>query len=347
MRARHALRRWGFTLVELLVVIAIIGILIALLLPAVQAAREAARRSQCTNNLKQISLGMHNYHDTYNVFPISIGWSPWNNFDGAFSDKVALLPYLEQKAIQDATNYNAPAFDPGGWQQPSANLNRVAHSVKLPVFNCPSQDRELFNGQANFTYAINHGTSHVSHVGGSAVQASGSRSNGVAAFFRNSPKGPLVDFAKITDGTSNTAAYSEFCIQDPTLTTPLPAGDKNVRYQVYTWANGNNTSEVRQDCLNKTALSGVGNGRDNMRGRAWAWGFMGVGAAYNHTMMPNERSCHSYNNAGDWDGNNLMSASSLHPGGVNVAKADGSVDFISETVDNMVWWGLGTRNGRE
>ena len=86
----------GFTLVELLVVITIIGILIALLLPAVQAAREAARRAQCVNNLKQIMLGMQTYHDSYQVFPMSTGWGP--QYGGAyyFSDKVALLPYLER-----------------------------------------------------------------------------------------------------------------------------------------------------------------------------------------------------------------------------------------------------------
>lgn len=94
-------RRQGFTLVELLVVIAIIGILIALLLPAVQMAREAARRTQCNNNLKQIMLGWHNYHDTYKAFPVNIAWSPWNNFDGGFSDRVAILPYLELDQLKD------------------------------------------------------------------------------------------------------------------------------------------------------------------------------------------------------------------------------------------------------
>src|SRR5512136_2591126 len=91
-------RFMGFTLVELLVVIAIIGILIALLLPAVQAAREAARRSQCTNNLKQIVLGMQNYHDAYKTFPMSTGWGPLYGGAYYFTDKVKMLPFIERSA---------------------------------------------------------------------------------------------------------------------------------------------------------------------------------------------------------------------------------------------------------
>ena len=82
-----------------------------------------------------------------------------------------------------------------------------------------------------------------------------------------------------------------------------------------------------------------------MRGRSWAWSFMGVGSAYNHTMMPNEKPCHSY--TGDWGGNNLMSASSEHQGGVHVLMADGSVRFVQDTIDNFTWWGLGTRGDGE
>jgi prepilin-type N-terminal cleavage/methylation domain-containing protein len=97
-RARVWPSRGAFTLIELLVVIAIIAVLIALLLPAVQQAREAARRTQCKNNLKQIGLAMHNYHDTYNLFPISIGWNPNGSQNGNFSDKVFMLPYLDRVA---------------------------------------------------------------------------------------------------------------------------------------------------------------------------------------------------------------------------------------------------------
>ena len=339
IRGRPSPTRRGFTLVELLVVIAIIGVLVALLLPAVQMAREAARRMQCTNNLKQISLSMHNYHDVHKTFPINVAWHRRETHDGSFSDKVGLLPFLEQQPLYDQTNFNAPAFDPGGWNGGGGNPNRVTQSVRLPIFNCPSQTFSIFNGVANFTYGINHGTSHLQHlaVGGAKIRATNGRHNGVAAFFGPTPdhwvrSDPPVRFASITDGTSNTAAYSEFII------------DKNgdPMNQVHSWADSaNSTEETRQQCLAQNAMSG----RPEMRGRAWAWGFMGTGAAYNHTMMPNEKPCHSYTD--DWAGSNLMSASSRHPSGVNVANTDGSVRFVSDSVEAVVWWAYGTRDGGE
>ena len=134
--------RKGFTLVELLVVIAIIGILIALLLPAVQAAREAARRTSCTNNLKQIVLAAHNYHDTLKKLPITVGWNrdintgiELGNRAGAFSDKVPMLPFLEQSNAHDKQVWNAEPWDNRGW---GGNGNIEGQSQKFPMFICPS-----------------------------------------------------------------------------------------------------------------------------------------------------------------------------------------------------------------
>jgi prepilin-type N-terminal cleavage/methylation domain-containing protein len=327
-------RRSGFTLIELLVVIAIIAILIALLLPAVQQAREAARRTQCRNNLKQIGIALHNYHDTYSILPCSIGWSGNDNFRGAWSDKVFLLPYIDRDVEYRGTNLNLQPWDSGGW---AGNDNIEVHSPKIPVFNCPSQRFELFGGQANFTYAINHGTSHIAP----GNQTGNGNHNGIASFVFGAGSGwgcdKKVNFAKVADGLSNTAAYSEFVIQDGNGTAVL----KNVKSQVYTWASGNDVAAMRQNCLSQTGLSG----RNDMRGRSWAWSFMGVGSAYNHTMMPNEKSCHSYTD--DWGGSNLMSASSAHVGGVHVLIADGAVRFVNENVNQEIWWGIGTRDGNE
>lgn len=343
--------RFAFTLIELLVVIAIIAILIALLLPAVQQAREAARRSQCKNNLKQIALAFHNYHDSAKQFPVNISWSGSNNFRGAFSDKVFLLPYLERKAEYQLTNFvtGCGAFDPGGWNCGGGNPNIVTQSTRLPVFICPSEAYTVRGGMANFNYAINHGTSHRNHTGTANQMSGNGNHNGVASFVQGAGaqagfwlrSDPPVNTATIRDGTSNTALYSEIQV-DHLTSQPGPDPDSVFRRtQVHTWAGGASTQATRQDCLNKTGLSG----RPNMRGRAWAWSFMGVGSAYNHTMMPNEKNCHSYTD--DWGGSNLMTAGSYHSGQANVAMADGQVRSVSSTIANNVWWAIGTRNGAE
>lgn len=359
----------GFTLVELLVVIAIIGVLVALLLPAVQAAREAARRSSCTNNLKQLVIAQHNYCDTYKVFATAGAWRrsdvpgdpvQGDNENETWSEKVMILPYIEQKPAYDNTYWvyaNPPPhpgeqprpYDPNGWH---GNDNITQQSMKLPVFNCPSNSTEHQSGRANFTYAVNGGTSHFPpHTTGQQQLANVPRSNGMVAYMRydrrvntRDQNDPMVGFQSITDGSANTAFYSEFVISDTSKRDPTNKSQQ--KFQVYNyWASGNNTAEMRANCLAQGA--NFDNGRWDERGAGWAWSFMGTGNSYNHTMLPNERSCHIFNGGDDWFGRNMMSASSNHPGGANVALGDGSVRYVSETVLPDVWWALGTRNGGE
>jgi prepilin-type N-terminal cleavage/methylation domain-containing protein/prepilin-type processing-associated H-X9-DG protein len=367
MRRRKVLSRWrnGFTLVELLVVIAIIGILVALLLPAVQAAREAARRAQCYNNLKQIGLAWHNYHDVYRCFPISMGWAtrPGDgaNWPRSYSDKVYILPFVERKPEYDRAylwgahdwEANAGVIPTGAYHSTWWGGNPQSFSGKLPVFNCPSNPVEWSSGRGNHTYSVNHGTSHMPphDLNGQPMAREGLH-NGVAAYmFSWQDPGwndPTVKFASIEDGSANTAMYSEFVIQNPNFRTMGASLEKkHWRQQVWTWAGGSSTAEVRRNCLASTRLSNDDGccGREEMRGSSYTWSFLAVGGAYNHTMMPNEKSCQSYE--GDWRGSNLLAATSEHPGGVNVAMADGSVDFVAENIDPYVWWGMGTRNGAE
>jgi prepilin-type N-terminal cleavage/methylation domain-containing protein/prepilin-type processing-associated H-X9-DG protein len=330
----RVLRRSGFTLIELLVVIAIIAVLVALLLPAVQQAREAARRSQCKNNLKQIGLAMHNYHEALSVLPISVGWN-WSTGDrqGAFTEKVFMLPYLDQGPIYKRTNMaDFPYTGTLGW----FGSNNTALGAKLPVFNCPSNSYNIQGGIANFTYAINCGVFGTLANGTQAVDG---KQNGIASF--SSCCGQASDTPRkltdVYDGTSNTAAYSEF-IPD--------AGPPQYLVQNWVGATNQTPAQNRQQCLAYGTTNPLPS-RTGLRGGIWSWAWTACGSTYGHTMLPNDQPCFGANGTGDWSGSSMLSASSLHPGGVHVLMADGAVRFVAQTINYNTWTALGTRNGGE
>ena len=301
----------GFTLVELLVVIAIIGILIALLLPAVQAAREAARRSQCTNNLKQLDLGLHNYVDSNKSFPARC-----NPYTSRSSWLTHILPYIEQQPLYDEIQAggNPPPYQ-GVFGNPFAPWY-----VNLPAFLCPSDPGAINDPAGGWDLGHNSyfgcGGDRAEHY-----QESTQSTRGIFSGHNRWKK-----MATVTDGLSNTIAIGEVCVA---------TGSNKVRGSIAVgWGVGNDAAAplstlIPSNCLANLNADGTLMNPDNtMIGRRWADGVAAFSAFYT-VLPPNGPSCREGNDY-IWV---LTTASSHHPGGANVAMADGSVRFVSETVD--------------
>ncbi|MGB9689794.1 DUF1559 domain-containing protein [Thermogutta sp.] len=313
-------RRSAFTLVELLVVIAIIGILIALLLPAVQAAREAARRSQCTNNMKQVALGIHNYHDTYKVFP-ALGVRTCRGRYYAWS--MMILPYIEEKPLYDAimTQAKSPAMLPEPWTTDPNHPTwgpfvRDWWRKDIASYTCPS-DQPIPNraeSPARLNYKACVGDDY--HQNHFRPDQNYRQNRGIFQCER------WIGTEYVTDGTSNTVMLGEMVAggyPDDVL--------GGVALLMQSWNPA--ACLARIDPTNPKKITPPV--RADFRptgGRAWDGRPYFCGFA---TMVaPNGPSCHW----GSVDGNEHMgTASSYHPGGVNVAMADGAVRFISQTID--------------
>jgi prepilin-type N-terminal cleavage/methylation domain-containing protein/prepilin-type processing-associated H-X9-DG protein len=363
----------GFTLIELLVVIAIIAVLIALLLPAVQMAREAARRTQCRNNLKQLGLALHNYHSTHGVFPpdnmrAANGWAANNDWatptldqhaDQKYTMKVFLLPYMEANAVYNAFNLsldamgvcNVPGQTPsacwsgsgqwgGGWDANNPlYANNTAKITRLESFLCPSDPSpEHYLPQA---------TSHnYSPNGGTERYYNNWRSNGITyAPGWDSAIATPVSVTTIVDGTSHTAALSEWVrgtmegSPQRSLQNKLAATWNSAGVTSY----GNTASGRFGDAAFEVACDQSNSYNWDFKGEVWYWANGGRGSGLGFSKRPNRMSC----DAGWESFDTLMAPSSLHPGGVNVVFADGSVRFISDSVEQQLWWAMGTRDGRE
>jgi len=307
-------RNRAFTLVELLVVIAIIGILIALLLPAVQAAREAARRAQCSNNLKQVGLGLHNFHDTYKRLPAA-GHEPlFQKYGGEWyrwSYLAALLPFVEQKPLYDQLGAtNSFAQWPDGNSAPTCK-------VLLNSFICPSD-----YGSAAALFASNGNSAPVSyHCNRGDQWLNWDWYEGRGPFCRGDKK--PVNFALVRDGTSNTMAVAEVCIGVPGSRRVTEASALSV---------GAYNSAPPSLCLQRVGpdrqLTGTIETRAHCQLSA-RWMCASIYTQWLPMLPPNGPSCANAHNE-DWL---LTTASSRHPGGLNVAFLDGSVKFMSETID--------------
>lgn len=369
-------RSAGFTLIELLVVIAIIAVLIALLLPAVQMAREAARRTQCRNNLKQIGLAIHNYHDVYNGFPPGRmhPQSAPGNWDGRASVFAFILPYIEQGQLFNSGNFLVPNLfltssftsclqqiecymcpsDPalrGGWVQ------IVAPTVGLPAMDF-----------MDLSYRINYG-------GASSCQSRVNAGGGLGATFQNSPNtlcanelngafsdDKCLNAKDFPDGLSFTAMASERALGDndgPFFGT----GNFNIRTDILLAQSMTTTMSTDQQLQICTALANLSRAQLNALhfsgiGRDVWYESTYMGGHYNHVLPPNSKipDCCGGSSVIETSGlrfcrdnrvRGIVSARSYHPGTINLLMGDGNVRTVSDSVDRGVWRAIGTRNSQE
>lgn len=352
--------RHAFTLVELLVVIAIIGVLVGLLLPAVQAAREAARRMQCSNHLRQLSLGMHNYESAHRKFP------PQGTVDIDFSVQSRLLPFMEQVAIHNELDYSKSAFQ-GSFNAKVPNpLFATVFAQSIPIFLCPS-DPAPTTSSVNMlgTTYLYGGLNYMVSFGSGTKTNNDLRWQTDGIVYQNSKRG----FHSITDGASNTIVISETVRSvgdDFTLTAgKLPkfpyqatlngsgglSADLNatpgLRITGSPWGSFADSKGMVSNPVLETVWSSFTSWRGGtspaLRGRGITWAFSGsINSLTNGYQSPNSRTPDIVTHFSGYFG-----PRSFHTGGANVGKADGSVTFLSNGLEQSICQALHSCDGGE
>jgi len=358
----------GFTLIELLVVIAIIGVLISLLLPAVQMARQAARRAQCVNNMKQIGLALHNYIDAHKVFPpqgshwTCGGSNDWSG--GGFSALTFMLPFFERADLSYSINFGMNGHPSGC---PNTDANATALMVRIGGFLCPSDGARNTGGatfydaaDGNYTgnngwprQATGQGTERGGHSATSWPIGNGFMGS-IPAFLSpvsdeafwiasgaRSPFGWVVSLKSIADGTTKTAAYSERLINSSNIV-------KDTRRNLWYFGDGTTPRSLPQ-LVDACSVTTTTSSTSDMVGGSWMSSVADFGNVYQHMMPPNSRNCRYGSSAVQtYSGSNIaMTPSSNHGDGVNVLFADGSVNWVSSTIDRRAWWAMGSRDAND
>lgn len=350
-------KRPAFTLVELLVVIAIIAILIGLLLPAVQKVREAAFRTQCQNNLKQLGLAMHNYHGVTGHFPeseVMPTMTPPNTYPSGWSVLAALNPYLEQTAVYNLLDISVPMYAFGGgtsgfsiYSSPTYGANNpTAVSTTVKLFLCPSDIG--FSGIGDDSYGVTLGSTNYAACIGTGVNGTfvGSEYGTDGAF----SAGTQFRITDITDGTSNTACMSESTLGNGIggfgvsygygIPRPTPL-DNYTQYVAIPF--GSFAGPLTDAACNDPTVANCINYTDP-RGFSWAQGEIRC-TEYDHHRTPNSQlpDCMAYVGIANPQSAAWRGARSRHTGGVNLLMCDGSCQFVTNSIDPGTWLALSTR----
>jgi prepilin-type N-terminal cleavage/methylation domain-containing protein len=303
----------GFTLIELLVVIAIIAVLVAILLPAVQQAREAARMSTCKNNLKQLGIAMHNYHETHFCFPPGT----YQTFVKGTNWRTHLLPYIDQGPLYNKLDFNLPTS--GGGSYPTSGVNMVLNNLSVPVYTCPSSDlNPTVGGSNNTSNLLMH--MYVGIMGSTpdpAGRTVGSSSNYGGTYVSNGTflVNEITRVRDLTDGTSQVLVIGE---QSGRLN-----GVTDVRSAYYGGWSG-------------AAMTGPVTGSYPAGADSWSTGVTGIMYSINYKGTIPAASNSPY------DANTILT--SFHTGGINGLLGDGAVVFLGDSIDMETLRRLGSRS---